>query len=1019
MRPHFVFFLLLVWARVLPAQTPVYLHYGVREGLSSNLVYGGLQDRDGLLWFGTDKGLARFDGARFRIYGMRDGLPDTEVFNLKEDRRGRLWMFCFRKKPCYRLNGKIVTAREDVLLEQINIFTALGDLAEAPDDSRWITGYAGNLYHLTDSTIREYLLEGAVNTVQCMAGHVIGLAGSQGKYYDIYPDGAWEQKTFPDPAIIGAKLTSGAASGNRLLMSTTAGLFLFELHTDGQFRLVQRHEGPVGRVCLDRKGRFWVCSQASGALCFDNSRRDLSNPVVYLPGKKVSVVFEDSQGTMWFCTLGEGLYALPRNAPAGYGSAQGLLSRNITAVARDAAGRLLVGDDEGNLFTQVRPDGFTVARFGSSDGYNRVRQILPLADGSRWVVTDESLHLETPDPRRRNVFLRRTVRTDIGHPKEILVEPGRIVLASSARLYGITHLDSLPVKMAPLRKTTVARDAQGNIWAGGIDELLSEKDGFQTNWGDSFPALKSRIIAIRDAGAGYLWVVTPENGLLRVAVRDGAVRAVDTLNTHLKTPVYNIQSLWVEPGGRLWLATNRGVYGLAPDERVVHFDSHDGLADDDVNAVLAHRDTLWIATANGLTRLVLHLPDTSGNFRTLATALRYRRHEQSVTLDLLDSLPAGHTISLPAYASLVQLELAGLDYRGYSNLRFICEQTALLPPARWWTVDNLAAWVWHGFRGKTDTSVVDEPLLSFGVHLPPGAYRLRITAINAAGIASSQPAEFTLVMEPDWYKNFWFVLFAWGAVIYGLWRVYRARVAYRELGASVSALQLQALQAQINPHFVGNSINAIQQFFYPPDPVRASEYIATFTGLLRRTLLFSEKTFIPFREELAYDLDYLQLIELRFGERFQFKVTGAERIPPDTPFPTMLLQILLENATMHGLAPKGISRLNLDFSWQNERLFCAVTDNGAGLVATMAHKWKTGTAGRKSKGLEMLMQKIETLNRLYDLELQFKLHDLSQTETAKSQRRGTRAELSFLPKRAPLTVANVPPALRPQTQTTS
>ena len=157
MRKCLGFFLLLFGAYDLTAQTPAYLHYGVRDGLPSNLVYSGLQDRDGLLWFGTDKGLARFDGSRFRIYGMRDGLPDSEVFNLKEDRDGRLWMFCFRKKPCYRFNGKIITVREDTLLGKIDIFTALGDLAETADGIRWISGYAGNLYRLTDSTIREYL----------------------------------------------------------------------------------------------------------------------------------------------------------------------------------------------------------------------------------------------------------------------------------------------------------------------------------------------------------------------------------------------------------------------------------------------------------------------------------------------------------------------------------------------------------------------------------------------------------------------------------------------------------------------------------------------------------------------------------------------------------------------------------------------------------------------------------------------------------------------------------------------
>ena len=79
----------------LTAQTPAYLHYVVSDGLPSNMVYCGTQDHQGLLWFGTDKGLASFDGTRFRTFGMKDGLPDPEVLNVWEDSRERLWICCF------------------------------------------------------------------------------------------------------------------------------------------------------------------------------------------------------------------------------------------------------------------------------------------------------------------------------------------------------------------------------------------------------------------------------------------------------------------------------------------------------------------------------------------------------------------------------------------------------------------------------------------------------------------------------------------------------------------------------------------------------------------------------------------------------------------------------------------------------------------------------------------------------------------------------------------------------------
>ncbi len=201
----------------------------------------------------------------------------------------------------------------------------------------------------------------------------------------------------------------------------------------------------------------------------------------------------------------------------------------------------------------------------------------------------------------------------------------------------------------------------------------------------------------------------------------------------------------------------------------------------------------------------------------------------------------------------------------------------------------------------------------------------------------------------------------------------------------------------MNPHFIGNSINAIQQFFYPPDPVLASEYISLFTRLLRRTLLYSEQTFITFEDELAYDNDYLSMVKLRFGDRFRFDISGTASIPPSTGFPSMLLQPLLENATLHGLAPDGDSVLHLDFCLEGEQLVCTITDNGVGLKE-VRERQKAGGIDRVSKGLELLLQKVQTLNRRYDLGLQLGLHDLSDDNIPG---RGTRVTVRFRPDKIP------------------
>lgn len=111
----------------------------------------------------------------------------------------------------------------------------------------------------------------------------------------------------------------------------------------------------------------------------------------------------------------------------------------------------------------------------------------------------------------------------------------------------------------------------------------------------------------------------------------------------------------------------------------------------------------------------------------------------------------------------------------------------------------------------------------------------------------------------------------------------------------------------------------------------------------------------------------------------------------------MLLQPLLENATLHGLAPEGNSVLHLDFGLEGKQLICTITDNGVGLKEARERQ-KAGGIDRVSKGLELLYQKVQTLNRRYDLGLQLELSDLSDDSIPG---RGTRVTVRFFPGNIP------------------
>ncbi len=976
--------LFLLLATLSFSQTPAYLHYTAQDGLPSNLVYCGLQDKRGLLWFATDKGLACFDGARFRVYGVADGLPDPEVLTMAEDSQGRLWLFCFRKKPCYMLDGRIVTEKEDPLLSKLDFNSGTYVMSEGGNGRLWFTGHTQFVYKLEGNQIESITLDdGAYVRVCEQMGATLALSTTQ--ISRVGPNGDHERLIRIKHNAHTEPFINTVVSGNRLMYAFRNVAILFGWK-NGRLEELDRREVFQGTVAIDRKGRFWHCSSAGGAVCFKDFDRLTTDGEVFLPDKKITYMFEDRQGTLWFCIYNDGLYALPENAPVKYFAENNELSRNIRTLARLPNGSIAAGNDIGQIHI-LQNNRVKTVDFEPNHVVNQVRQIVPSGSSELYIGTDLGLFIYQLESGKK-----------IDLPKFRYSIKGLLVQGDT--LWAATHgtFQSQDLNTGGfqhwlhVRTTAAGADADGVVWAGSINGLFSKADHFSKNWGDEFPELKSRIVAIKNGGPGQLWVVTPDKGLIDVRVQGGQVRAATRFPIPGGAPIENIQSLFVSPEGNLWMATNQGVFGvLRRENRLVHFSTYDGLADNDVNAVLVHGDTLWAGTANGLSRILLQSHADTIPFQSFLVNLRFQQKNKQLEYRLLDSLPQNHRLVLPADVANISMDLTGLDFRSRGNLSFELIRTVTLPPIAYWTLPNLIAWTSSRFSGKRDTSIVNASTYNLGSYLPPGKYIFDLTAVKPSGAHSTQPDRWTLIKKPYWYETIWFYLALWLLAVYLAWRVYRARAAYREVNANAAALQLQALQSQMNPHFIGNAVNAIQQFLHPPDPEKSSEYISMFMGLLRRTMHFSEQTFIPFEEELKYDQDYLTLVALRFEDRFEYAIDGAETIPPKTPIPTMLLQPLLENATMHGIAPSGISQLRLHFQLDGDYFCCTLTDNGLGYQETQRRKRLAGVE-RESKGLAILQKKIKALNLLYHLDLQLHLYDRAETEPSES---GARVQLKY------------------------
>jgi sensor histidine kinase YesM len=188
---------------------------------------------------------------------------------------------------------------------------------------------------------------------------------------------------------------------------------------------------------------------------------------------------------------------------------------------------------------------------------------------------------------------------------------------------------------------------------------------------------------------------------------------------------------------------------------------------------------------------------------------------------------------------------------------------------------------------------------------------------------------------------------------------------------------MQALRAQMNPHFIFNSLNSINRFILKNDRVQASDYLTKFSRLIRLILQNSQLSLIPLSTELEGLALYIALESVRFDHRFMYSVhvspsieTSELRIPP------LLIQPYVENAIWHGLMHReegGI--LEIDISDNNSFLQIRIADNGIGreLAAALASKSATR---HKSLGLRITADRIATLNAEDRLESTVNIVDL-------------------------------------------
>jgi hypothetical protein len=274
--------------------------------------------------------------------------------------------------------------------------------------------------------------------------------------------------------------------------------------------------------------------------------------------------------------------------------------------------------------------------------------------------------------------------------------------------------------------------------------------------------------------------------------------------------------------------------------------------------------------------------------------------------------------------------------------------------------------------------------------LAPGNYTFTVKVENNGHF--SKPASYSFSILYPFYQRWWFMAGIVFILMVSTLLIYKYKLnSQRKKSEMINELNLSkltAIQSQMNPHFMFNALNSIQDLVLKGDIENSYTFISKFSSLVRMTLNYSDKDFIDFEKEIELLELYLTLEKLRFKKNLEYKITIDNEA--DIMIPPLLIQPFIENALVHGLLHKeGNRRLSIHFH-NADPLICIVEDNGIGREKAKAIKLRQRSEHASFSG-KAIQKRFDILSQAMNSRFGYSYEDLYENNIAI----GTRVTLTI------------------------
>lgn len=916
----FIFALSSLWAS---AQTDISRNYTITHGLPSNRVYHSMIDSEGFMWFGTEKGVSRYDGYAFENYTTRDGLTDNEVFYLFEDSKRRIWCMTYNGKLSYYYGGQFYNADNAPFLKNAISEAMFSRAYEDKWGNLVFTTSTNGLYVLKGDSFSRYLSGKQFFSPITVNGQLYIASSSSGssQLYQIQQNGTL--KTL-DKKEIGDLVSYNWSENDSvyhisLRNAPNDGWGLYSRKFNNLNHVYNTIKTPpnlrpvfTGKI----QGTVYIGTN-QGLFTYNAKTRLLSK--IDVPAENISSLTFDFEGNMWLTTLKNGVYFKPNINIKKYKN----ISENISKIALNPytneiwagnpAKYYILGETEKREFKLPKTASIneTITAYYFFNAHETL------------IGSDLALSLQ-----KGNTVLE--LEGGLSGVKNIALNPynNTMLIASST---SISTLKILPQGRTELKRLIYMRSTSilaldSNIILSGSNNGLYKVD---LKKGTKKLLLNERITHIKATKNGDIWMCSDVSGLF--LYKNGVFKNFtekDGLHSN------NIVKLVIDKQENVWATTNTGLVKLSYQNNKLNTQNYilsNILGREQVNDVVIVSDTVIVATTAGLYYFI--------ESQLKNSAIKPPLNINNITIQ-------GKKMPLQTYYRLnYKQNNIHIDFTGISfSTRNIIYRYIIQPGNKEWEYTNTKA-----------INLVD---------LNPGEYSLRLQAIKD-GTVNSVEKKLNFTIVAPYYRTLWFYLIVLACIVLVVFFVINMRIKgirrQASISQTISASKQKALRAQMNPHFLFNSLISIQSFFLNNRNTEGQEYTSKFSKLIRNVLDNSDKEEITIDEEIATLTNYTDLENIRLSNPFIFNVTIDNSVDPyNTYIPTMLLQPIIENAIWHGINylenKQGI--INLIFAQKDTILYITVEDNGVGLKKSAEINTKRNHI---SKGTTLITDRLEAI----------------------------------------------------------